>query len=244
MANINQHWRRVMAVGCTHGDLGDLKVQKEILAFRDRYKPEIRFDLGDLIDTAAFRSGARGTPDESKVIEPDESAALRWMDQYEPTHITWGNHDWRLVELQSSPNAIVSYAASKLWTQLTDKARALKAKTKDYDYEHGWFELGGYFWGHGYWYNEAAIRDHAEYLGGCLVMSHLHRPLEERARQRGAGSSFCVGTLMNIDLANYARRRRATSRWGPGCVFGEVSSRSAHLWLASAKKGEPITFPI
>jgi hypothetical protein len=244
MANINKSYRRVMAVGCSHGELANREVLDQILAFKDRYKPQLRFDLGDIVDTAAFRSGARGTPDEAKRPEPDEFSALRWMQDYAPNFISWGNHDWRLVELQASPNAIISYAASTLWNKLTDQARKLKARTVDYDLEHGWFSVGGTYWGHGYFYNEAALRDHAEYLGGPVVMAHLHRTIQENGRTRENSRSFCTGTLADVDSMKYARRRRATSRWQAGCVFGEVSDRSSHLWLVSAKKGEKLVFPL
>lgn len=243
-AAIVQKWRRIMAVGCTHGDLADIAAQNEVLAFKERWKPDIRFDLGDLVDTAAFRSGARGTPDEGKQVEPDEFASLRWIERYEPTHITYGNHCQRLVEMQRSQNAIVAYAAGKLWNSITEAARKVKAKTKEYDFEDGWFEIGGTFWGHGYFFNEAAVRDHAEMLGGPVVMAHLHRALQENGRTLFGSKSFCVGLLGDPRKMTYARRRRATSRWSKGCVFGEVSDRSSHLWLASSKPGEPLHFPI
>lgn len=233
-----------MAIGCSHGELANANIQKQVLEFRDRFKPEVRFELGDIVDTAAFRSGSRGTPDEGKAIEPDEFSAISWLQRYEPTHIAWGNHDARLVELTHSPNAIVSYAASSLWSKLTDCAGKLKARTKEYDYEHGWFEIGGYFWGHGYWFNEAAVRDHAEYLGGPVVMAHLHRTVQENGRTRKDTPSFCVGTLADVDSMKYARRRRATARWRHGVVFGEVSDRSAQLWLASCPKGGSLKFPL
>lgn len=244
MAAVIQRWRRVMAIGCSHGELANSEIQKQILDFKDKFKPEIRFDLGDIVDTAAFRSGARGTPDEGRAIEPDEFSAVTWMERYQPTHITWGNHDARLIDLSHSPNAIVSYAAASLWNRLTSKARELKARTVEYDFEHGWFEMGGVAWGHGFWYNEAAVRDHAEYLGMPVVMAHLHRTVQENGRTRRDTPSFCVGTLANVDNMKYARRRRATSRWRHGCVFGEVSTRSAQLWLASCPKGGSLRFPI
>ncbi len=58
-----------MAVGCTHGDLVNPQARADVLAFRKRFKPEIRFDLGDLIDTACFRGGAAGTKALSAAVE-------------------------------------------------------------------------------------------------------------------------------------------------------------------------------
>ncbi len=244
MANIIRKWRRVVAIGCTHGDLANRKIQQQVLDFVKRYDPEIRFDLGDVIDTAAFRSGARGTRDESHEVAGDQLAAVRWLERYQPTHLTWGNHDVRLQEWSQSPNAVIAHAAGCVWNELQTAVNKLKCKTKPHDYEHGWFEMGGAFWGHGYWYNEAAVRDHAEYLGGPVVMAHLHRPHEVNGRTRKWTKSFCVGTLADIDNMSYARRRRATSLWGHGLVFGEVASDRAQLWLASCPKGETLRFPI
>jgi len=76
-----------------------------------------------------------------------------------------------------------------------------------------------------------------------VVMAHLHRPLQERGRTLTEKPSYCVGTLMDIDKAHYAERRRATTRWAAGVVFGEVSDEESHLWLATGQTGKPIKFP-
>lgn len=235
-----------MAVGCSHGHLAHPGIRKQVLAFKERWKPEIRFDLGDIVDTAAFRAGASGGTgaDAAEPIDPDFSMAERWLQMYEPTHLSWGNHDWRLMEWTNSPNAIVAHAASSLWERLQKQIRTLKTKTREYDIERNWFEMGGYFFGHGFFYNEAAVRDHAEYLGGPVVMAHLHAPQMVQGRTRIFSPSYCVGTLANIDQMNYARRRRATSRWGQGVVFGEISDRSAKLWLSQCEPGGTLPFPI
>ena len=243
MANINHKFRRIMAVGCTHGDLADLRIQNEVLAFRKEFRPEIRIELGDLIDTAAFRSGARGTPDEAKKIEPDEFAAGSWLTRFEPTVVLWGNHDWRLQKMMQSQNAILSYAAGMLWNSLQETTRKLKAKTYPYDIAKGWCEIGGTWYTHGYFFNESAVRDHAEYIGGPVVMAHLHRALEERGRTRSNSKSFCVGMLGDPSKFEYARFRRATSRWSHGCVWGEVSDKQSHLWLSSCNPGDSLHFP-
>lgn len=241
MANIVRKRKRVMAVGCTHGDLIDTRLRKQVLDFKARYRPEVRFDLGDDVDTAAFRSGARHSKDESRPIAPDFNAGVRWLEDYEPTHLSWGNHDWRVYELQDHYNAQVAELSRRLWTDLNNAAK--HAKKVPYDFEHGWFEMGGVAWGHGYWFNEAAVRDHAEYLGMPVVMAHVHVPQSVPGRTRKETQSFCVGLLGDRQKMAYARRRRATSRWRGGCVFGEISDKDAYLWLAEEIDGE-IRFPL
>ena len=247
MANIVRTWRRVVAVGCTHGYKASLPRLKEVLNFCDRYQPEIRFELGDLVDTEAFRSGAKGTADEGKDPRPDQAHGLDWLDKYRPTHIAWGNHDVRLLELSNHPSAIVAYAASTLWGQLAGKADELKAKTVPYDIGKGWHHLGGVFWGHGYMYNVNAVRDHAEMLGGPVVMAHLHKPEVAPGRTLANSMSYCVGTLADVDSMHYARRRRATLAWGHGAVWGEIcegKKPESKLYLTTSPAGEPLRFPL
>jgi hypothetical protein len=171
-----------MAIGCTHGHLIENTVAAGVLEFARRFNPCIRFHLGDIVDTAAFRSGASGTRDEAEPILPDRNAALDFLARYEPTHVAWGNHDWRLWELQNHPKAIVAHCAGELKTQLENAVRG--AQTRPYDIDDGWFDLGGYLWGHGYWYNESAIRDTAEWAGKPIVTAHIHRAESAQGRTR------------------------------------------------------------
>ncbi len=243
MAYIGRKWKRIFASGCSHGSLSHAGIQNQVIKARDAFGPEIVVELGDVLDTTAFRSGAKGTKDEAADVGLDFWAGVRWLERYEPTHISWGNHDVRLLDLSSSPNGVVAHAASSLWNALGDTAAKLKAKTVPYDFEKGWFEMGGTFWGHGYWHNMQAVRDHAEYLGGPVVMAHLHAPQEVAGRTRERSKSYCVGTLADIDKLTYARRRRATAGWAHGLVFGEICDTEARLWLASAPKGGKLHFP-
>jgi len=239
-----QTYRRITAMGCTHGDLVHPAALDSALGFVERYKPDIRVHLGDLIDTAAFRSGAKGTSDEGQEIAPDYAAGIDLLQRYRPTHVTWGNHDVRLLDLATHPSAIVAHAAGTLWNQLVATAEEVGAKTRPYDIELGWFRIGGHYWGHGYMYNVSAVRDHAEMLGGPVVMAHIHRPEESRARTLNQSSSYCVGSLADFRRMSYARRRRATLQWGHGLVFGEVSEKESRLWLSQSAPGEPLHFPL
>src|ERR1700722_11387054 len=236
-------WKRVMAVGCSHGDLVHPAIRKQVLEFRQAFQPEIRFELGDLVDTACFRSGAAGTKDEARSPRDDHSSALRWLDEYEPTHISWGNHDWRLHDLADHPKAIVATLAGDLWNSLQSKAVKLKAATVPYDIQRGWLYVGGRAWGHGYMYNMFAVRDHAEMLGLPVVMAHLHAPQQVDGRTVRDTSLFCVGAIADDENLTYGRRRRNSLVHGHGIVYGEISGEESHLWLIRSANGEQLRFP-
>lgn len=232
-------WRRVSAIGCSHGDLAHADRLNEVIAFVDRFKPEIRFDLGDIMDTAAFRNGARGTKDESQPVAPDNLAAVEWLRRYRPTHITWGNHDWRLVHWQGHPNAAVSFAASTVWGCLQDEVKKLHAWQLPYK-DRLAFHMGGVYWTHGTQYGENALRDHAEKFGGPVVMAHIHRAETSQGRTVRESGSFSVGTLSDIHRMTYADTNRAKNRWGAGVVFGEMCETESKLWLARNKTEDEI----
>jgi hypothetical protein len=230
-----------MAVGCSHGDLVHPKIREQVLEFRRRFDPEIRFELGDMVDTTAFRSGAQGTKDETRSTRNDESSAVCWLEDYEPTHISWGNHDWRLFEALESPKAIVRDLAEKIWARINKAAG--NAKTVPYDIEDGWHYLGGRAWGHGFMYNLHAVRDHAEMLGCPVVMAHLHAPQMVEGRTVKDTPSFCVGAMADDRNLTYGRRRRNSLTHGHGIVYGEISGEESHLWLIRSENGKPFHFP-
>lgn len=236
-------WRRVMAVGCSHGEFVHPVIRAQVLEFKRRFKPHYRFDLGDLMDTACFRSGAAGTKDESHSSRDDKAAALKWIAEYEPTHLAWGNHEWRLYELSTHPKAIVRDLADEMWGQLEAAAAKVKAKTVPYDIEDGWHYLGGMAWGHGFMYNQFAVRDHAEMLGCPVVMGHLHAPHQVEGRTIKDTCSYCVGAMADDRNLTYGRRRRNSVIHGHGIVYGEVSEDKAHLHLLRSQNNNPLRIP-
>lgn len=243
MANLGKRFRRVMAIGCSHGDLIHKQSWSDLLEFRKRFKPQVRFHLGDLVDTACFRGGAAGTADECRSPRDDMHAAEQLLAAYEPTHLAWGNHDWRLHELAHHPKAIIATLAGDLWGRLNDHVNRLKCKTVPYDIEEGWLYEGGVAWGHGFMFNQQAVRDHAEMLGFPVVMAHLHQPQQVEGRTVRDTPSFCVGSLADDKQLSYGRRRRQSLTHGPGIVYGEISDTEAHLWLIRAPSGQALHFP-
>jgi len=232
-----------MAVGCSHGHLIDKTIEAQVLWFRDQWKPDTRVHLGDVMDTAAFRSGAKGTSDESEPIIPDRDAALGFLKAYEATHICWGNHDWRLHKLMSDRSAIVQMCASKLWFELEETARNLRAKTAPYHYRKNILKIGGVHYMHGISFARNAIQIHSNFVGGRVVFAHTHRNGQWSPDGLADRSSFNVGTLADPDKMPYAHERLATGSWGPGVVFGEYTDEESVLWLASSDQGKPLRFP-
>jgi hypothetical protein len=210
-----QSWRKGLLCGCDHGTLADSSAINSIIQFRDDFKPDIVVHLGDSADTTAFRSGARGTADQS--VDPDEdiSAALVFLERLKPDVFFIGNHEHRLWKFINDPDARVASCARKLIHDLTTFVRdELKATLVDhYDITRSWMRLGPYLIGHGWMYGENALRDHVETVGGNCIIAHTHSFQVARGRVLGGATGISVGMLADGAKLTYAHGRRATAKW-------------------------------
>ena len=228
-----------MAIGCSHGSLADPDAIEAVLRFEAAYKPERKFHLGDTGDYAAFRQGAPGTRDEAERLGPDIEAGCNLLERYRPTDVLLGNHDWRIFDLARSHNAILAYAASQARNELLETCRKVGARLIDhYDINRSWIELGDTKFLHGFGLGgENAIRDHAEHFGRCVI-AHMHRAESAGARRSDHAIAYCVGTLANIPMMEYAKTRRSTARWSHGFAFGEYSDTHCHIELSRCEQGQ------
>jgi predicted phosphodiesterase len=233
-----------MAISCSHGHLVDEATWAEVLDFSRRWKPETRIHLGDYVDTAAFRSGAQGTPDETVNLASDKSAALKLLKEYRPTHLLNGNHDDRLWRSMGHHHAIVAEAARSMVQDVKKLVERMKCHhVETYDIRKSWIQLGDTKFLHGFMYNENAIRDHAEHFGKC-VFGHLHKVGEAAGRRTDNPKAYCVGWLGDTNKVDYSKSRRATSQWAHGLAYGEYCDSETVVWLSEKGKGDGWRMPV
>ena len=227
---ITRKWKRLLAVGCSHGVHADPKAIAAVLKFRDSFKPDSCVHLGDFCDTAAFRSGAKGTNDESEPIQPDVDGGIEFLERLRPTLVFCGNHEDRLWRLQHSSNAILSHCAAGVIGEIEKACKGLKAELVPWTGIHQGRVIGGYRFMHGVFFNENATRDHAEAYGN-VIHAHTHRAGVAKGRRSDNPTGFSVGTLTRMGAMDYAKARRATMAWSGGFVWGEYTDNQAVLWL-------------
>ena len=224
MAKPVASWKRFLACGCNHSTLADPVALEAVLAFKKHWKPDTTIHLGDNFDLAALRSGAKGNKDEAVSLVDDIKAGTEFIERLEPNVIFDGNHDRRVRNLLDHPNAMTAYFARQLCGELDDLARRLKARQVPYDIDSGWLRFGDTLFGHGYMYNQQAIRDHAEAFGKCVI-SHLHRVGQERGRSLNSPTAYCLGYLGDRSRFTYADTQRSRLAWSQGFAWGEYSDR-------------------
>lgn len=247
MANINRQWRRFVAVGCVHGNFACAQSTDAVMALVERWKPDTRIDLGDVHDFTAFRSGAKGTKDETADVSLDFNAGAEWLKRYRPTHRCNGNHDHRIWKLLGHQNAILAHCAAKVIEDIRQIDEANETQLRPYKRRGVWFDFGDTRFGHGFMYNQMAIRDHAEHFGKCVI-AHLHTPGMMHGRRLDNPTCICVGTQARTDLLEYADTNRQTDCWAHGIAFGEYSDKHCETYLVSQLcghgEGEPWRLPL
>jgi predicted phosphodiesterase len=234
--NITRKWKRLIAVGCSHGVHIDPHAERAVLRFRQSYKPHTVVHLGDFCDTTAFRSGAKGTSDESASVSADVDGGLGFLMKLEPTIVFCGNHEARTWRFMDSSNAIISDCATRVVEEIRGTARRLKAELIEYTGVWQLKKIGNYSFFHGSIYNESATRDNAEIYGNC-VHAHTHRAAVAKGRRIDNPTGFCVGTLTNVPNMDYASTRRATLGWSAGIVFGEYCDDLCQFYLHEQPRG-------
>jgi predicted phosphodiesterase len=226
-----------MAVGCSHGNMADPVAIKAVLKFRDAWKPHTTVHLGDFIDLAAFRSGAKGSNDESEPVRPDFDSGIRFLKDLQPQIVLAGNHEDRLWRLRESRSAIVAELATALVSDIERACRQLRCELVPYRYKT-YRTLGNYKLMHGYFYNENAARDHAEAFGNTIY-GHTHRTALEKGRRDDNPTGICPGTLSNIPNMDYAKTRKSTLSWAQGLVWGLYCDTRTICWLHEQPQDQP-----
>lgn len=234
-----------MAVGCSHGSHICPEARQAVLTFKERWKPNTTLHLGDFVDLAALRAGARANPDcsdRSKDIAEDVAEGVDFLHELRPQHILLGNHEHRLYALAESPNALAAHAANCVLEDIGDCAKKLKARVYPYTVR-SYAEIGDLKCLHGFVYNVNAIRDTAESYGCKTLMAHIHRCGQERARTLNGVSGYALGMMMRFE-PDYAMQRRATLAWSQGFAFGYYTDNQTTVNIVERTFGQPWMLPI
>lgn len=230
MANINRKWQTGIAVGCNHANLACKVAQDNIVAYCEERKFDVRLDLGDVGEYTAFRRGASAQDGNTDLAE-DREAQQRWLRSYRPTHRCLGNHDRRIHTLGRHPSATIKEAAFSLINESQRLDEELGTIVRPYHQKKGWFEFGGYKWGHGWRHGQTALLKHANSFGSCVI-AHWHKAgmvIGSRADQLAI--CYCVGMMGDPEKFDYAIDTEAWLGWCHGAAEFEFCDDDIAIWL-------------
>lgn len=217
-------WKKFLICGCSHGQLADPTALNAIIQFKSNYAPDKTIHLGDFIDTTAWRSGAKGGPDEVESVSDDMLSGLSFLRNLEPQLVFNGNHEYRIWKHARKPNALIAHAAAVAIVELREFITGdLKAQyVESYNLEESWRRLGNYHIGHGFFHNMHATKKHADKVGNS-IFAHLHRQEVVRGDRADRPTGVCVGFLGDRRKFTYAELWESRFRWDTGWCFGEYT---------------------
>jgi len=222
--------QRLISVGCSHGAYINKACERAVLRFIDRWKPEIRIHLGDCYD-CTFLMRSKLKSGDSERPGADIKAGQDFLRRFSPTTFCIGNHEQRALDLCNSNHAIVAEAAARMKEDMFAPINKKTCNIVPYTiHEEGWFHVGNYRFGHGHLYGQNFLVETANAFGRAVV-AHAHRPGVANGRRSDNPTAYCVGTMADIPLMEYANRATSTLSWGYGLVFGETDGETTHLSL-------------
>ncbi len=155
-----------------------------------------------------------------------------------------GNHEDRPWRLTDCTREIVAHAAQDFVNGFNDFAKENKAELVPYDNLSGWVKRGDAKFGHGFMFNENALRDHAEAFGGKIVIAHTHKAGIATGRTMTPSICYGVGTLANVPAMRYAKTLRSRLAWSAGLVFFEYCDADSAIWLVEKTRDSGWRFPL
>jgi hypothetical protein len=119
--NIIKARKRVMAIGCTHGNRANKNALAAALLFREVYRPDEVIHLGDAYDLASLRAGSLANPSDSDAADDyldDIECGASFLNDLRPTVFTLGNHDQRAQKYLRHHNTVVRGFAEAVWERM------------------------------------------------------------------------------------------------------------------------------
>lgn len=225
--------KRILVCSDSHGDLIDKDAKNKVLQWRNEYKWDEVFHLGDFLDLRPLRKGA-SQEERAEGIKDDYNAAIEFLDELKPTHLLFGNHDQRLVDLaqKGSPGIEKEHAQhylNKLLTYLSTN----KLKIHPYHVKDNVVSMYGIQFVHGF--RSSAVNP-AKMLWeeyGNAVCGHVHKPDFYQSRRWNGEKAYTL-PMLAYPFMGFNSRQVATLGHVVGFAHLEVLPKKSgkHNWQA------------
>lgn len=212
---------RFIVVSDVHGDEQDHAATAAALAFTKDFNPDIRVIAGDLWDFSAIRNGA-SEKERTKSMEADFAAGEDFANCFfrggRKNHLMLGNHDVRVYDLESSPDAARSGLGKRMVADIKRVAKDNSAKLWPYDSRYGVLEIGHLKVVHGYHTGASACASHSRIYGN-VIFGHVHSIESFQTPGLKQQEARAIGCLCKLDQ-DYADRKTGKLRWAHGFAYG------------------------
>jgi predicted phosphodiesterase len=234
--------RRFVVVSDSHGEHENGAVSDVLHQFIGNFKPEIRVHLGDAFDFAWLRTKA-SVEEQRDDIHDDLVMGCAFMRRYKPTHVVWGNHDYRLFRHMTSSNGPMAHLCGVIHDRVMD---ALPPGCVQVPYgKRGVLDLGPLRMVHGVNHGVGALRQTLNFYGGAgrtVVMGHVHRVETVSHAHVDGGEGHVCPSICHVDL-EYNIGSPATLAQRNGWMYGTVGDKECSIWHVSIKPSGAASTP-
>lgn len=217
----------------SHGKLIDKKASRPFLEFVKDFKPDIKIHGGDAWDFKCLMGKATRN-DENDDFNKDYDAGWQFLDEYNPSVLLLGNHEYRLWKLLGDVRGIVRGYARELVGHIKYKCKQKKCRLIPYDARRGIYQLGNVQFLHGYGCGDNAAKFHAQVYGNC-IFGHIHKFLMARAPSTKESIARSIGCLCKLDL-DYMDSKPGKLQWEHGWAYGFVNEKTGKTQVFEARK--------
>ncbi len=209
--------RRFLCAADNHGDKADPSAVEAFFAFRDYFKPDDVFHLGDCFDWRPFRNGASRT-ELNEGIADDTSAGLEFMRRLNPDVWVMGNHDHRLPrEVERCENRTLGLLLGNEWDAICKECANIDISIVPWG-KRNFLQHGDHKLIHGYHSGLYAARQAAAVYGN-VIMGHVHTSDMHRSPHIDGAAGHTSACLCELDM-EYNKGHPNTLKQQNGWVYG------------------------
>lgn len=207
----------ILIMGDNHGNLACPETLAVIDYVRREFTPKHRYHLGDNWELACLRKGV-----DRESVEADEShidsdllAGQLWLETFQPTQMSFGNHEARVFDLYHGTDSMKRRKkAEKIITQMKRSVRAAGCrKITEYTVWENFQRIGPAVLGHGMSHGKNAVLDDALAFsspGDFFAMGHIHRMTVVNPQRIKGGLAASSGAACRIRDQRYLAKRKAS----------------------------------
>lgn len=215
-----------------HGELGDSDSLAALFAYCKDFKPDIRIGGGDHFDCAALRKGAMDEMEGVRSINDDMAAGKDFLSRFRPTHVTWGNHEYRLENLaRSHRSSVVRDFCADKFEEINRAARKGGAKTILPYRRDKPLRIGPITTHHGIGSDLTKMGMFYGSEGGLFLCGHGHTGQQVNLPKFGRGAAYMAPALAQLDLLEYSENRLNAAKHNNGFIAGWFKGTEWKAWI-------------
>ena len=78
---VSRGWKKLFAVGCSHGHLADKEAIETVLGFQERWKPDTTIHLGDFVDLSALMGMGKAADEIADNLTIDFQKGMEFLNR-------------------------------------------------------------------------------------------------------------------------------------------------------------------